>query len=258
MDRTFQDDAQALKTAIDRFTAQMRYAVPAKVTGFDPATQLATCVPAIRKLIAIDLEAEYVDIPPIIRVPVIYPHAQSQGFALTLPVAKGDDVLLIVSDRSIDQWVEFGGIQNPHEPIELRHNDLTDSLAIVGATPSPRALANYLTDGIELRNKDRSTRVTVLEESVEIRNSGGASVTLNSDGSVTIDSPSKITQCAPLLEWIADNISVSPKGGGGVEANMFDMTLRVKELITPSVSSYNNHTHGGIQPGGSSTAIPDP
>jgi len=175
-----------------------------------------------------------------------------------LPISAGDDVLLIVADRSIDTWREFGKVQNPHEPVELRHNDITDSLAIIGATPNPRALSGYITNGIDIRNKAGDTRVRVLNDSVEVTNSGGASITLNSDGTITIDSPSKITQCAPLLEWITDDINVTPKSGTDVAANMKNLTLCVKDIETASVPSYNVHTHSGVQPGGGNSDIPNP
>lgn len=231
MDRTFQDDAQAIRTAIDRFTAQLRFCIPAKVIDFDEEKQLATCVPAVRKLVTKEGKQEFIDLPSIIKVPVIYPHAQTAGFALTLPIKPGDQVLLCVADRSIDKWVDFGEIQNPHEPVELRHNDLTDSLAIIGATPCPFALANYQTDGIELRNKNRSVRVKVTDSLVELV-AGDAKITVNKNGDIILN---------------AGGSTLTVKNGGDIITNV--------DIVIDGIS-FLDHVHGGVLAGAQLTDIP--
>jgi hypothetical protein len=257
LDRTFQDENQALKTAFDRFMTQMRIAIPARVESFDPETQLATCVPAIRKVITKEGEKEFINLPPVIEVPMIYPHAQTAGFALTLPIQKGDSVLLVIADRSIDRWVEFGNIQDPVEDVEVRHNDITDSLAIIGATPMPQALPSYQTNAIEIRNRARDTRITLDNDTVEITNASGAQIKLNADGSIDINSPTALNFAAPTINWIANAINSSRySGSGDIIASMAGMLLTVKDLITGAVSSYNNHTHPGDS--GGTTGTPNP
>ena len=256
MDTSTQDESEALKTIMRRNKASIRTAVPGRVQSFNAAEQTVTVTPVIRKFVTLDDEQTTLEMPPVVKVPLVFPYAQTAGFALTIPISKGDMVLLVIADRSIDNWVQFSGIQNPVEDIEPRMHDITDSLAVVGATPIPLALPDYQTASIEMRNRNRSTRVTVTDDEVQIRNTAGASITLNDDGSVRIDSPTQITQCAPTMNWITDNINVSPKSGADVEANMFDLTLRVKDLITPQVSSYNGHTHPGDS--GGTTGTPNP
>jgi hypothetical protein len=59
--------------------------------------------------------------------------------SLTFPIAKGDQVLLICSCRSIDEWYEGDGSQQV-EPRSLRMHDLSDAFAI----PGIRTKANKL------------------------------------------------------------------------------------------------------------------
>lgn len=220
MDNRTQSESDALKTMIKRMGAGMRMAIPAKVTSFDVITQMVTAVPVIRKIQTIDGVKKTIEMPPVINVPMVFPHGQTAGFALTVPILPGDTVLLIIADRSIDKWVEFSGIQDPVESVESRAHDITDSLAIVGATPNPVALANYQTDGIELRNKDRSMSVKVTNNKI-VLTAGSKSFTMNKDGNITTDADITTTG-----DVIAGTISLK------------------------------THVHGGVQSGGSNTGGP--
>lgn len=171
-DNRTNSDPEALKILFSRMMAAMRTALPGRVESFDAATQTATVTPSIRRVVTIDGNQTTLQMPKVLKVPVVYPHAQSAGFALTVPISEGDEVLLIVADRSIDLWADNGGIQNPVEPTQPRSHDITDSLAVVGATPSPKALANWLNNGVELRNKARTSYLNVKDAEVEAVNGG--------------------------------------------------------------------------------------
>lgn len=78
---------------------------------------------------------EYIQLPIIPNVPVCFP--SSGGCSLRMPIAVGDECLVIICDSSFDYWWLFGGIQNP---VEVRRHDLTDAIAIMGIKSTPNSL----------------------------------------------------------------------------------------------------------------------
>ncbi|MBL4769530.1 MAG: hypothetical protein JKY94_17790 [Rhodobacteraceae bacterium] len=181
-------DAQFLKTTIERQIARARTAIPATVEAFDVETQLVTVRPAIRQVITLDDERSFRDLPVIVRAPVAIPRTRNGGYALTFPILPGDEVLLVFADRSIDNWVASGGDQNPVEPNVSRTHDLADAMVIPGLGSEPGAVTDYNNDGIEIRNGDRSSRVTVTDGQVTAVQ-GASSITVTSSA-VAVISPS--------------------------------------------------------------------
>jgi hypothetical protein len=151
--------------------------MPGVIDSFDSATQTATVLPAIKMRINIGGETSYTDYPPIVNVPVAFPFATTAGFALTLPVKKGDSCLLIFSQRGIDNWHELGGIQPPEEGIGSRHHDLTDAIAIFAPSPLSDVLGSWEADGIELRNRAKDSRITLKDDTITLSR-GGTTLTM--------------------------------------------------------------------------------
>jgi Phage protein Gp138 N-terminal domain len=100
---------------------------PGIIVSYDFTTQKATIQPALNK--------KYTDgvvrsMPILNNVPVIFP--RSGGAALTFPISPGDTVLVICSERSLDNWLNTGGQVTPVDP---RKFDLSDGIAIPGLFP---------------------------------------------------------------------------------------------------------------------------
>ena len=64
----------------------------------------------------------------IYNVPVLFP--RSRKAAVTFPLEKGDTVLLVFAERSLDEWIEKGG--NKVSPEDPRRHDMSDAIAIPG------------------------------------------------------------------------------------------------------------------------------
>lgn len=78
-------------------------------------------------------EAEGVtDLPIIQRVPLVEPRTKSAF--ISLPVSKGDPVLMVFGDRALENWIKSDGAV-PVEPLDTRSHDLTDAFAILGGWP---------------------------------------------------------------------------------------------------------------------------
>jgi hypothetical protein len=129
---------EVVKAGLDSALTELHTAMPGIVRKYDAATQLADVQPSIqRRFRKPDGTEGTRDFPVIVNVPVAFPRAG--GFFLSFPVAVGDFVLLVFSERSIDQWLEKGGIQ---DPIVTTLHDLSDAIAIPGVYPKGGKLAS--------------------------------------------------------------------------------------------------------------------
>jgi hypothetical protein len=70
---------------------------------------------------------------------------------LTMPIAKGDECLLLFNDRDIDTWFATGSATSPNST--GRAHSFSDAFALVGVKSTPNVLSTYdavralLTDG---------------------------------------------------------------------------------------------------------------
>lgn len=170
MDARIVDEAAQLRESIDRALARMNTCIPGIIVSFDPETQTATVQPAVQAKTYIDGESGVASLPQIINAPLIFPFAIGAGFALTLPVSKGDPCVILFGQRSIDNWHDKGGIQPSEEGISSRHHDLTDALVMLAAPPTPNVLGDWDSEGIVLRNTAGSSKVTVYDDSIVVQN----------------------------------------------------------------------------------------
>ena len=139
-----------IKGGIRNYLKDVHTALPGIIDEFDPSTQLAKIQPAIKRMLKTeDGEKEIIvprSLPLCINVPVILP--SGGGFHLTFPINRGDECLLIFCERSMDLWLDQGGVQ---QPSAKRFFSLSDGFAIMGLHSKPKAISGYNNTAIELR-----------------------------------------------------------------------------------------------------------
>jgi hypothetical protein len=113
-----------LKQVNKYFLNQIHFALPGIIIKFDAETKLAQVQPSIKKRY---IDGTIQEMPNIIHVPVIF--SQSKKFSDTFPLENGDGVLLIFSERALEQWLDNG---HNSEPGVSRKFDLSDAIAIPG------------------------------------------------------------------------------------------------------------------------------
>lgn len=259
MDTQIADQGTQYKEMIDRGLSRMNTCIPGVIDFFDADTQTCTAIPAIQMKVSIDGETTYVDLPPVINAPLIFPLASTAGFALTLPVRKGDPCLLLFSQRALDNWHLLGGIQRPEEGVGVRHHDLTDALVMLAASPLPGVLGAWEQDGIELRNRARTSRITVKNDSVETI-VAGASLIVHSNGTITatanlavIDAPlTQVTGDLAVAGGIACAGSFGTSGGKIVTKGDISTT---GGNVSAGTITLKTHRHGGITTGGGTSGV---
>jgi hypothetical protein len=151
------DPEEFYRRMLENLSSTMRVSIPGIIQEFNPATQTVTVQVAIReKIIDDQLELNWVELPLLLDVPIVFPRAG--GFALTMPIIAGDECLIVFADMCIDAWFSSGGIANQ---IEKRRHDLSDAFAIIGPWSQPKKLNGYSTTSAQLRTDDGTTYINL-------------------------------------------------------------------------------------------------
>ena len=165
--------AEVIRIAMERRLMDVYVSMPAQVVTYNPATQTATVQPLLRKLGPSPTGTDLINpLPPIQNVPVCM--FGSGIWRITVPVNAGDFVLLVWSDRSLDNWKGLKPAQyNPDPPtgthtIDPQANNLhhlADAVAIVGIVPPSAASAATQMDRISI-GSDGGPVVEILNNQV--------------------------------------------------------------------------------------------
>ena len=134
--------------ALIRLIARMeisgaRVSIPARVVAYDPAAQTVDADPDI-------LKPGGQPLPRVFACPVQMP--TGAGLGVALPLAAGDPVLLVFSDRSLEEWLTSGKRGAPSDP---RTHHLTDAIAIPGVRPIPEAWGGLTADKLVIGQLQR-------------------------------------------------------------------------------------------------------
>lgn len=114
----------AIRSAVQSRLVDVRVSIPAVVTKFYPADQTADVQPSLRRKLP---DGSLVNLPVVNRAPVQYPRTARGG--VKFPLFPGDQVTLLISDRSLDVWKSKGGLV---DPAEGRMFNLSDAQVIPG------------------------------------------------------------------------------------------------------------------------------
>jgi hypothetical protein len=152
---------QALAAVFSGLMAGTHTAIPAEIVSFDGAAKTIKAQPVLQRLYEYKTKAE--NLPVIEDIPVVFPG--SGDFWLTFEPKKGSYALLIVAERSLEIWLNQGGIVDPQQE---RRFDLSDSIAICGVLPKPDAAQISPVSGMALRNKAGTNGFKLTDTSVEM------------------------------------------------------------------------------------------
>lgn len=232
-DQLYNDPEESWRTAFAGSQCDIWTALPGIVQSVDFTDMTCSVQPAVQGTIT-DLNGivKAVNLPLLIKVPIIFP--QAGGFALTLPLAANDEVLIIWASRCIDAWWQQSGIQ---PPMEVRMHDLSDGFAIPGPTSVPNTVTNVSSTNAQLRTKDGTSYL-------EITPSG--QITVKAPGGFIVQGNMHVTGSS-----IFDG-TVNATGDVIVSGNITGTT--VKEGLI----QLGTHKHGGVSTGTGDSGGPIP
>lgn len=165
------DATELFRSLSDKLAFDLRVAIPGIIQSFDSKRQTVTVKLALRERVVLDGTPEWTEIPELLDVPVFI--NSGGGYCLTMPIAPGDDCLVVFGDMCIDGWWQSGGVQNQ---VERRRHDLSDGFAIVGFRSQPNAVSNYSASAAQLRNKSGSAYIEIKGDEINIVASGKVKV----------------------------------------------------------------------------------
>lgn len=161
--------AEVIKSALNDHTDGLHFAIPGKIESYDPIMQKANVKPLLkRKVIGRDATEFVEELPVVPEVPVAFP--RGGGFFLSFPLEKGDLVLLIVVDRSIDAYTYSTGAVDT-DPEDVRAHDLSDAVALPCFYPFTRALKCEVTSGAVF-GSETGAQVRAKDSAIEVTSSG--------------------------------------------------------------------------------------
>lgn len=149
------------------------------VESYDPDSQIVTVQPAIKR--KRENEDESKPRPVLADVRIVFPG--SGDYWLTFPITAGDPVLLLAPSRSLDNWLNSGGIVDPGSD---RIFDLSDAVAVPGILDDDSIIPDLKNDGLYLRKKDESKYIKLHDDGVDVLGD------LDVDGDVTVSGDIKI------------------------------------------------------------------
>lgn len=138
--------SDVIRSIIDTVLLDLNVSLPAKVVKYDSATQYADVQIQLLQGFQDGTTDEYAVIP---NVPVKHPRANAGAAFIHVPLTIGDDVVLVFSQRSLDNWKSSGGLVDPQDP---RKHHITDAYALIGGSAIPDAFTPKNPTAIEIVN----------------------------------------------------------------------------------------------------------
>lgn len=209
----------AMRSSIQYYMTGVHTAIPATFIDFDETDRSATVQPSINKNYMDDTTAR---LPVIHKVPVMFPFGG--GSSVTFPINPGDYCLLIVCERSLEEWKRLG---IDEKPIDRRKFNLSDAVAIPGLVPFTETM-QPIDDNFTIRYGDSSIRIT---QSGQIQiNSGNELVSVNAGGNVNVTAGGQINASSSGDVNVTSNGTIRLNGSKIALGNSFT-TLGPVELI---------------------------
>lgn len=230
---------------------------PGHVYNFDKETQTCDVQLAIENVFT-GYSAAYKLIAKqrLVGVPVSFKGAG--GYSLTHSVPDKTPCYVHFAQRGIEHWLtenksEAGlvdGLPSPAFSQLFSHNN---AVCEIGHRPLTEVIEDFLDEGMEIRNSDRSQRVTLrADKSIEIV-TGAASAVLYPSGEVVVIAQKKATTRAPEITLdgkttvtqsltVLGGMSVSNTTKGGTAMTINGKTDVTGDLLVDGVK-VNKHDH---------------
>lgn len=171
---------EALAGAIEAERRQMLTTLHGKVVSYDAKRQKASIKPSLKH----SIDGETIDAPELLEVPVAHP--RGGGTIMHTRLKPGDEVLLHVASRSLDDPVENGDAASSHPG---RMHNISDAIAVPSSISKGAELANMPTDGEHIGSTDGKRGMRVNDDgstTLHGGGDGGAKMKIDASGKVDL------------------------------------------------------------------------
>lgn len=223
-------EAEADRVSVDRQTLGLRTSTPGIVVAVDPSGRFVDVQPSISFTQRLENTTE-VRLPVVRGVPLGVMGSKTLGLFVCVPVSVGDDGLLVVSDRALDNWQYGEGVGIPPDLATPRHHDITDSVFYPGLQRMSGGIPGFPTNAVEVRNRAGTVKVAV-----------------SNTGVTALAGPSTFALTPSTFSASAGGASIA-LGAGNTDITG---NLRINGQV------YTAHTHSGVQPGAGNTGGVNP
>lgn len=172
---------EVLEEFLRDFEQDLHTAFPARVELYDAGTQtvdVKPCIGILRR--GEDNAREFDELPIIPTVPVAFP--RGGGYGLTVPIQKGDFVLVVCSEASIARWRSDGTMGDQGD---FSRHVLNGCVAIPGVHTSKGKWSTLASTSALVAGKDGGPTLTI-GESQAVLGDGGISKVSVSAGQVSL------------------------------------------------------------------------
>lgn len=158
--------AEAITNTFLSMIENMHTCLPGVVVDYDFEFSRASVKPLIKKPF---IDGDVLVLPVLKDIPVVFPRSSKAG--MTFPLNKGDKVLIVFSQRSLDTWKDFG---KDSVPRDFRKFDLSDAICIPGMFSFNKSDKNIASNNSDLEIQNEGQTITIKKNGdIEI---GGSSL----------------------------------------------------------------------------------
>lgn len=180
---------------------------PGHIYNFDPDSQTCEVQLAIESLFVGMANAYIIEKKKRLKK-VTVQFIQGGGWSLTHPIPDGTPCYVHFAQRGIQHWVaenkdEAGFVNGKPAPQFSQLFSHNSATCTIGNQPIPKAIPNFQTSVFELRNSDRSMRVTLSEGAITIL-AGTSTIVINKSGDIVATSETEATVKAPTINLDGD------------------------------------------------------
>jgi len=256
---------RAIQTGVIAELKDLHTCLPGEVISFDPEEQTADIQPMIKR----KFNGEWVNISVLKAVPVRF--QRSADFAITFPLQAGDQVMLVFCERSIDTWLEQGGIKAPDD---FRRHDFTDAFALPMMYPKTNKVPAMDPDNLQIKTISGNVKFTVRPDgTVDLTTTGDIDISTDADVNINTTGNSYLKSALTTIDnnlLVTGSITgqtglaitgihpVTGKGGkitGDLDIDNGDVTVTSGDVKADGIS-LKTHVHGGVEPGTGTTGAP--
>lgn len=204
-----------IESVMNNTISELHTCIPGVVLEYNPAKQKATVQPLIKRRYkdAGNDSRGLEDMPVVVGVPVMFP-AISNGI-LAFPIKRNDLVLLLFSERSIDNLM-FSDGSKTIDPADERKHNFSDAIAIPGFFTFNKVIGTD-PDDVVLRfnvNSGNENEVRLKANGdVILKTAGDAITTLKQGGDIEVTTPTNFKVTA------GGNVELNASGQVKIQAS---------------------------------------